>query len=66
VLLTSSHSDSPLSNLDYQDKVMEIAGQVSEKKATRLVSDLEHSFVRLNTANLQLMLDNLLIHWPYY
>jgi len=28
------------------------------------VGALEHTFVRLNNANLQVMLDNLLLQWP--
>jgi hypothetical protein len=28
------------------------------------VANLEHSFIRLNTANLQVMLDNILLAWP--
>jgi DNA polymerase-3 subunit delta' len=65
ILLTSSHSGSPLANLDFEADISEISNQVNEKKAARIVSDLEHVFIRLNNANLQLMLDNVLIRWPY-
>ena len=65
VLLTSYASQTPLANLDYQQDIMRIAGKTDAPKVTQVVADLEHAFVRLNTANLQVMLDNLLLGWPY-
>lgn len=64
VLLIEFSSDTPISNLDYEQQIKKIAAQIDRKKVTCIVSDLEHSFVRLNTGNLQIMLDNLLLNWP--
>ena len=65
VLLASYGSDTPIANLDYQQDIQRIAEKADNQKITQVVADLEHSFVRLNTANLQVMLDNLLLGWPY-
>jgi len=64
VLLLASNSGTPLTNLDREGELRELAGQVSQQLTTDLVSRLEHSFARLPQANLQLMLDNLLLGWP--
>lgn len=64
VMLTSFGSQTPIANLDYEQQISKIASQTTHKKATCVVADLEHAFVRLNTANLQVMLDNLLLTWP--
>lgn len=64
VLLTSFKSQTPIANLDYEQQIKDIASHSTNKKTTRIVSELEHAFVRLNTANLQVMLDNLLLTWP--
>ena len=64
VLLVSLDSDVPLTNPDYRPQIQRIANQVNSNKASQLVADLEHSFIRLNTANLQVMLDNILLAWP--
>lgn len=66
VLLTSLDSRVPLTNLDYQDNITDMAARVSSDKAAHLVADLEHTFIRLNTANLQVMLDNILLNWPVF
>ena len=65
-LLLASKSGTPLTNLDREGELRELAGQVSEQQAADLVSRLEHSFARLPQANLQLMLDNLLLGWPRF
>jgi DNA polymerase III subunit delta' len=64
VLLTVSGSNIELSNLDFSDKVIAFAAQIDEKLATKTVTRLEHAFARLPNANLQLMLDALLLEWP--
>jgi DNA polymerase-3 subunit delta' len=64
VLLTSLNSATPLSNPDYQNEIRFTAAQTNANMAARIVAILEHTFVRLNNANLQVMLDNLLLQWP--
>ncbi|HUV16685.1 MAG TPA: DNA polymerase III subunit delta' [Pelolinea sp.] len=64
VLLIMSGSGAPLTNLDYEVQIKSLAGDVPAKNAVGYVSRLEHSFARVNNANLQLMLDNLLLNWP--
>ena len=64
VMLTSFESRTPIANLDYEQQVHEIASRTSRQKSAQVVADLEHAFVRLNTANLQVMLDNMLLAWP--
>ena len=65
VMLIASGSGTPLTNIDYTEQITKLADEVGEAQAARLVSRLEHIFARLSTANLQLMLDNLLLEWPY-
>ena len=65
VLLAGLEGASPLTNLDYQTEIEQVAARTDPQIAARLVAALEHSFVRLNNANLQVMLDNLLLDWPY-
>ena len=65
VLLAGLEGASPLTNLDYQTEIEQVAARTDPQIAARLVTALEHSFVRLNNANLQVMLDNLLLDWPY-
>jgi DNA polymerase-3 subunit delta' len=64
VLLSASQSGAPLTNLDRREQIQALADAVEQEKAARLVMRLEHAFARLATANLQLMLDNLLLEWP--
>lgn len=64
VLLTTFGSQTPIANLDYEQQIKAIASQTNHRQVTGVVTDLEHAFVRLNTANLQVMLDNLLLAWP--
>ena len=65
VLLAGLEGASPLTNLDYQIEIEQVAARTDPQTAARLVAALEHSFVRLNNANLQVMLDNLLLDWPF-
>lgn len=64
VLLTVLGSNVSLVNPDYQVQIADLSTQVTSHKAARMVADLEHTFIRLNTANLQIMLDNILLNWP--
>jgi DNA polymerase-3 subunit delta' len=64
VMLAGLGSAAPLTNLDYQTEIQQVAARTNPQTAARLVAALEHSFVRLNNANLQVMLDNLLLDWP--
>lgn len=64
VMLAGLGNSAPLTNLDYQDDIQAVAAHTDSQTAARLVAALEHSFVRLNNANLQVMLDNLLLDWP--
>jgi DNA polymerase III subunit delta' len=64
VLLSVSGCSAELTNLDFSDGVKTLAARIDEKLAARIVSQLEHSFARLPNANLQLMLDSLLLEWP--
>lgn len=64
VLLTASDSGAPLTNPDHEAQIASLAQAVDERTAARLTARLEHAFTRMATANLQLMLDNLLLEWP--
>ncbi len=64
VLLVSTNSGTPLINLDWENEIRQLAESVNEQQAAGLVGQLEHSFARIPVANLQLMLDNLLLDWP--
>jgi len=65
VMLVSADSSAPLTNLDYRSEIDCIASAVDEASASSLTGRLEHSFTRLNMANIPIMLDNLLLDWPY-
>ena len=64
VLLLVTRSGSALANLDYADQINALANKVDHKTAAKIVARLEHAFARLPNANLQLMLDALLLDWP--
>ena len=64
VLLTALGEAAPLANLDYLPDIRRVAESSGSRKAAQIVGALEHSFARLNNANLQVMLDNLLLQWP--
>jgi len=63
-MLLESGSGTPLTNPDAASRLNNLAGRVGVKEAARLAGRLEHSFARMINANLQLMLDNLLLEWP--
>ena len=64
VMLIGLDSPIQLTNLDYQSEIRQVGARTDPQVAARLVAALEHSFVRLNNANLQVMLDNILLDWP--
>ena len=64
VLLEVSGSGTAQSNPDLAEQVAAMADRVNEKTAAKTVAALEHAFARLPNANLQLMLDTLLLDWP--
>jgi len=64
VLLKCSGSGTALTNIDREREITRLAERLSERDAAYFVGRLEHNFARLATANLQLMLDNLLLEWP--
>lgn len=64
VLLMASGSGASLANLDYSEQITVLAVKVGQKSAAKTVARLEHAFARLPNANLQLMLDALLLEWP--
>ena len=64
VMLSCSGSSAMLTNIDLEGAIRRIAQAVQPQEAERAVHSLEHAFVRLQSANLQLMLDNILLGWP--
>jgi DNA polymerase III subunit delta' len=64
VLLTVSHSEVPLINLDFTAQVGQIAGQIDLKQASFLTRRIENSLPRLNNANLRLLAESLILEWP--
>jgi DNA polymerase-3 subunit delta' len=66
VMLTASGSEALLANLDYTEQTTSLAEKVGAKPAAKAVAQLEHAFARLPNANLQLMLDALLLDWPRF
>lgn len=64
VMLSCSGSSAMLTNIDLESAISRIAQAVQPQEAERAVHSLEHAFVRLQSANLQLMLDNILLGWP--
>lgn len=64
VLLVGTESGTQITNIDLWESVNQTAEVVSPRDAARAVSALERAFKRIQTANLQLMLDNILLDWP--
>jgi len=65
VLLLKSGSGVPITNIDRKEMVQKAADSVSMDEAAQAVRALEHVFRRIQSANLQLMLDNILLAWPF-
>lgn len=64
VMLTTTESGTQIVNIDLQNAVEKTAECVSTPIAVDIVRTLEHTFVRMPHANLQLMLDTILLNWP--
>ncbi len=64
VLLVGTESGTQITNIDLRESVKQIAEVVAPGDTACAVSALEHAFKRIQTANLQLMLDNILLDWP--
>ena len=64
VMLVRTESGMPIANIDLSDAVQKTADSVSKQAAARTVSAMEYAFVRIQHANLQLMLDTILLDWP--
>lgn len=64
VLLKTTGSDTSITNIDLLSKIERVATAVKAADAERAVRTLEHAFIRIQSANLQLMLDNILLDWP--
>jgi DNA polymerase III subunit delta' len=64
VLLVAAESSTAQSNPDFANQIKDLAVKVNKKSAAKTVARLEHAFARLPNANLQLMLDALLLDWP--
>jgi len=64
VMLVSTDSGTQIANIDIKESILRTAEAIKPRVAARTVSALEHAFVRLQTANLQLMLDIILLDWP--
>ncbi len=64
VLLTSTGSKTDITNIDMVSTMTEVANAIQPAEAEMAVRGLERAIARLQHANLQLMLDNLLMEWP--
>jgi DNA polymerase-3 subunit delta' len=64
VLLVSTESGTQITNIDLRESIHRAAKEVIPQDAARAVSALERAFRRIQTANLQLMLDVILLDWP--
>ncbi len=64
VILVGTESGTQITNIDLRESVIRTAEEVTPRDAAHAVSALEHVFKRIQTANLQLMLDNILLDWP--
>jgi DNA polymerase-3 subunit delta' len=64
VLLVGTESGTQITNIDLRESVHHTAEEVAPRDAARAVGALEHAFKRIQMANLQLMLDVILLDWP--
>ena len=64
VLLVGTESGTQIINIDLRESVNQTAEVVTTLDAARAVSALERAFKRIQTANFQLMMDNILLDWP--
>lgn len=63
VLLIGTESDTQITNIDMRESVHHTAEEVAPRDAARAVGALERAFKRIQMANLQLMLDVILLDW---
>ncbi len=64
VMLIGTESDTQITNIDLRESVHHTAEEVAPREAARAMSVLERAFKRVRMANLQLMLDVILLDWP--
>jgi len=64
VMLIKSGSTSPITNIDMRERIAEISLDISLAEVESVISGIEHAFGRMRSANLQLLLDNLLLSFP--
>jgi DNA polymerase III subunit delta' len=65
VMLVCTGSGMPIANIDLSEAVEKVSRCITKQTSAEIASNLEHSFARIQSANLQLMLDNLLLGWPF-
>lgn len=64
VMLRSAGAQAALVNIDFETQVTAIAAQTGLDSARRQVAALEKAMARLNSANLQLLTEVVLMDWP--
>lgn len=64
VMLVATGSKTALTNIDMENMIANVAGSIQPVEAANAIRGLEQALARLQSANLQLMLDNLLLDWP--
>ena len=64
VLLVNTDSGIEITNIDRREAINGAAKASDTEIIMAVIRDLEHAFVRIQSANLQLMLDNILMDWP--
>ena len=64
VLLTRSGGRTEITNIDREQDIRAVAKAVRTPEIAAVMRQLEHAFVRIQSANLQLLTDNLLMDWP--
>jgi DNA polymerase III subunit delta' len=64
VMLMATGSNTALTNIDMEHMITNVAGTIRPVEAANAIRGLEQALTRLQSANLQLMLDNVLLDWP--
>lgn len=64
VMLTATGSETDVTNLDMKSVISKVAASIQPAQAQAAVRSLEKAYHRLQRANLQLMLDNVILSWP--
>ncbi|NTV36773.1 MAG: hypothetical protein HGA53_07455 [Anaerolineaceae bacterium] len=65
VMLRSANEQATILNPDQEERVMCLIKRVDSLQASQFVATLEKCTSRLNNANLQLMMEVLLLDWPH-